>query len=133
MPSFVPRGLEPYQKRELLGKRVDELRAAIRSGAAAPKLVKAAERVRSATLAVVKTRQSILADYPASRTGPESLAQGEALARQLANLERESERWASLAVAEIIALYNAPDAEHIYGFQCQEGVEEAGRPREVSG
>lgn len=106
MPSYVPRGLEPYQEQELFEKRVDELRTAVRSNAPAAKLAMAAEKVRAAALAVIKAKRSIIASHPASQTGLEEHPQGKSLARQLEHLERESQRWLSFSVDEIATLYS---------------------------
>jgi hypothetical protein len=108
MPSFVPRSLEPYQKKELLEKRIVELQAAVCSGAGPARLSKAAEKVRSAALAVVKAKRAIIASHPTSQTGSKAYNRAESLAPELANLEQEYERWSSLSVEEIVGLYTTP-------------------------
>ena len=89
MPSFVPRSLEPYQKRGLFEKRVRQLRAAVKSGASCLRVSSAAEKVRLAALAVIKAKRA--------------LVQGMNRARQLDNLQREEDRWSALTAEEIIA------------------------------
>ncbi len=100
MPSFVPRRLEPYQKREILDKRLLSLRGAINSGASDVRITHAAEKVRLSALTVIKAQRSLLAERPES----------EARARQLQNLSDEEERWNSLSVEAIIAQATAADA-----------------------
>jgi hypothetical protein len=89
MPAFVPRGLEPYQKRDLFEKRVRQLRAAVRSSASGPHVSSAAEKVRLAALALIKAKRA--------------LVRGNNRARQLDNLKQEEERWLALTPDEIVA------------------------------
>jgi hypothetical protein len=91
MPSFIPRSLEPYQKRELLEKRVRTLRTSVASGLAV-RISKAAEKVRSAALALIKAQRSLL---------PLTL-DTEALTRQVQNLQQEEERLLSLTTEAIV-------------------------------
>jgi hypothetical protein len=83
MPSYVPRNLEPYKKRQLFDKRVLQLRSAIKSGANAKRVSSLSEKVRLAALAVIKARRSILAER--SETDGSS--------RELENLRLEEELW----------------------------------------
>ena len=99
---------EPHRKLGILEKRIDGLQAAIRKGANQTQLSKAAEKVRFAMLAVHKAKRFIIASHPASQTGLKSHPQGEALEQQLKKLDRESERWASLSVDEIVAMHSTP-------------------------
>jgi hypothetical protein len=93
MPSFVPRGNEPYQKRDILDKRMRSLRGLIASGASAARIADAAEKVRHAALAVIKARRSILAERP----------EDAARRRELDNLERDEARWRESSVEAILA------------------------------
>lgn len=94
MPAYVPRGMEPYKKRELLEKRRVALHGAINAGASVERVANAAEKVRSAVLAVIKGRRSIL----------DGQRETDELKRQLANLQTEEQRWLSLTVEEIVVL-----------------------------
>src|SRR5262245_24227153 len=91
VPSFIPRNLEPYCKRELFDRRVLQLRGAVNSGASAARVSNAAEKVRLAALAVVKARRAQLA--------------GNDRTRQLRNLQKEQEWWSSLSPAAIVAQF----------------------------
>jgi hypothetical protein len=91
VPSFVPRSLEPYKKRELFDKRVLQLRGAVKSGASAVRVANAAEKVRLAALAVIKAKRALIV--------------GEDRARQLENLRRDEERWLSLSPEDIVARF----------------------------
>ena len=93
MPSFVPRGMEPYRKRELLDKRLRSLQGAIKFGASAPRVADAAEKVRSAVFAVIKAQRSIM----------EYRLESDARARQLDNLREDEQRWRSLSAARTAA------------------------------
>jgi hypothetical protein len=86
--------MEPYQKRELLDKRLLALRGAINAGASAVRVANAVEKVRLAALAVIKAQRSLL----------DGRRESEALTRQLDNLQRDEERWQSLSVEAIVAL-----------------------------
>jgi hypothetical protein len=92
VPSFIPRSLEPYQKRELLAKRLSSLRAAVAAGSSATRVSNAAEKVRSAALALIKAQRSLL---------PLNL-ESEALARQVQNLKQEEEQWRALTTEAIV-------------------------------
>jgi hypothetical protein len=89
MPSFVPRSLEPYQKRELFEKRVRELRGAVKAGVSASRVASAAEKVRLAALAVVKAKRA--------------LVRGTDRVQQISNLQQEEDRWLALTAEEIVA------------------------------
>jgi len=91
VPSFVPRSLEPYKKRELFDKRVLQLRGAINSGADAVRVAKAAEKVRLAALAVIKAKRALIV--------------GANRERQLRNLDQEEERWSSLSLDDIVTQF----------------------------
>ena len=97
MPSFVPRGLEPYQKRELLDKRLTQLRAAVATGGSPARVARAAEKVRAAALAAIKAERALLGHH--LQTGP---PQDPNVARRLDNLAREAELWASLTAEAIV-------------------------------
>lgn len=93
MPSFVPRNLEPYQKREILEKRWSALRGALNAGATAERVANAAEKVRLAALAVIKAQRSIL----------DGQRETEAVTRQLVNLQQDEDCWRSLSVEAIVS------------------------------
>lgn len=99
MPSYVPRYLEPYQKREILEKRLLSLRGAINSGASEARIANAAEKVRLAALAVIKTRRSQLWAPPTSEAGR----------HQLQNLDEDEHRWRSLSVEAIVNQASRPE------------------------
>ena len=105
MPSFVPRYLEPYQKKELLDKRIGELRVAIRKGVAFSRASRLAEKVRSAALAVIKAKRTILKSQPAFLGRPPGDPKREGIARQLAKLEAEAGRWNSRSTDDIVGEY----------------------------
>ena len=104
MPSFAPRTLEPYKKREQLGRRTVELRTAVRFGATT-RVMKAAEKLRAAALALIKAKRHLIATQPAFLTGLRKRPEGASLTRQLANLEAEHNWWSSATVAEIVERY----------------------------
>lgn len=107
MPSFVPRSLEPYQKRELLEKRISQLRSAIATGASQERLATAAEKVRSATMGVIKARRSLLAEHLVALTGGRTTyPDAEAISRQLTNLNDEEQQWRSLAPDAIVEQFS---------------------------
>jgi hypothetical protein len=95
MPSFVPRSLEPYQKRELFEKRVRELRGVVKAGEGASRVSNAAEKVRLAALAVVKAKRA--------------LVRGTDRVQQLSNLQQEEGRWLALRAEEIVAQFAKKD------------------------
>lgn len=99
MPTFVPRSMEPYKKRELLDKRWLALRGVINAGATAECVASAAEKVRLAALAVIKAQRSLL----------DCRLESEVLTRQLDNLQRDEARWLSLSVESIVS--QIPDAD----------------------
>ncbi len=105
MASFIPRSLEPYQKSELLEKRICELRKAVESGASAEKATRVAEKVRAAVLAVIKARRSLLASTTAAQTLPPDHPDAEKLTRQMENLRQSEEHWRSLEWSEIARHY----------------------------
>jgi enoyl-CoA hydratase/carnithine racemase len=104
MPSFVPRILEPYKKREQVERRIVDLRAAARFGATT-RMIKAAEKLRAAALALVKAKRHLIASQSAFLTGLRKHPEGASLTRQLANLEEEQNWWSSVTVAEIVEKY----------------------------
>jgi hypothetical protein len=95
MPSFVPRSLEPYQKRELFEKRVRELRGVVKAGARTSRVSNAAEKVRLAALAVVKAKRV--------------LVRGTDRVQQLSNLQQEEGRWLALTAEEIVTQFARKD------------------------
>jgi hypothetical protein len=116
MPSFVPRGLEPYKKRELLEKRWLALRGAINAGASLDQVTAAAQRVRAAALAVLKARRAILDERLVSLGGrPADLA----LTQQLENLGGEEERWRTLTVAKIAVQSTEPHPNDVHPIRVE--------------
>ena len=109
MSNYVPRGLEPHKKREILDQRIAELRHAIRTGATPARLSKTAERVRSAALAVIKAKRAILAEIRVVQSGGSRFPDGDSNARQEENLAVESGRCSSATVDEIAARYSSPN------------------------
>ena len=103
MPSYIPGGLEPSKKRGILDQRIVELRHAIRSGPSPDRISRAAEKVRAATLAVIKARRAILAEFRVARSGGFRSPGGDSIGRQEDNLGREFQEWSSLTVEEIVA------------------------------
>jgi hypothetical protein len=103
MPSFVPRSLQPYQKTELLEKRISELRTVVSAGASAEKTSRAAEKVRAAVLAVMKARRSILAGTTAAQTLPPDHPDAAKVTRQIENLRETEERWLALTANDIVS------------------------------
>ena len=101
---------EPSRKNGILEKRVRALRAAVRTRTTPTFLSKAAERVRSAALMVIKAKRFIIAGHPASLGDCASKEQAGSLERQLVNLDEEARRLASLSVEEIVAEYATPAA-----------------------
>jgi hypothetical protein len=95
MPSFVPRSLEPYRKRDLFEKRVRQLRGAVKAGANASRVSHAAEKVRLAALAVIKAKRA--------------LVRGTDRVQQLSNLQQEEDRWLALTAEQIVAQFARED------------------------
>jgi hypothetical protein len=95
---------EPKARQERLDKSILALRKLLPSGDPA-KVIKAAERVRLAALALLKARRSHVAAQPAIRSGKEWRKHGERLTKQLANLDRETDQWKSVSADEIVAMY----------------------------
>jgi len=88
-----------YSKTRILLQKEEELRHAIRHTSPPAKLAKAAERVRTAKLHLIKAIQSGLAERRLSDALPDA---------QLANLQRESEFWEQRPVEEIVEQYKKP-------------------------
>lgn len=104
MPSFVPRGREPHQKRELVEKRVAELRLAIQAGEPNERLHRLAERVRAAQLTMLKGWGSILDDRRIRLSGRAgNREQWDDLDRRAAKLALEITAWKTRPAPEIVA------------------------------
>jgi len=88
-----------YSKTLILRQKEEELRHAIMHNAPPAKLAKAAERVRTAKLHLIKAFRSGLVEQHLSDPVPDD---------QLANLERESEFWHRRSVDEIVEQYSKP-------------------------
>ena len=96
MPSHPPRS-EPFRKKEILEKREQELRHAIRHKVSEEKLIKAAEKVRTSQLKVFK---GILEQFRYKDVQKNGSKPG-------AKAIREQERWQKLSIEEIIAMYES--------------------------
>ena len=90
-----------FSKTQILGRRKEELRHAIKHNATPGKVAKAAERVRTAKLHLIKALQHSLAEQ--KLTDP-------SVTDQLENLQRETEHWERLSTDEIIERYNTKRA-----------------------
>jgi hypothetical protein len=77
-------------------QREEELRHAIKHGASARKLKKAAERVRTAKLDVGKALEFVLT---------EKQLKGASVDADLKDLKRDTARWENMFADEIIELY----------------------------
>ncbi len=84
---------EAHRKRNTLTKRLGRLRAAVKSGEGPLHVANAAERVRQASLAFIKAKRALIAEYP--DRDPDG--------RQSRNLEREESYWLSLTPEAIAA------------------------------
>jgi len=93
MAGYVPRDRERYKKRELLQKRIVGLMSTLASGASAPRLAKAVERVRSAAVAYVRAKRLLLTEPQRNRA---------AYQRQLENLDVEEKHWLSVSAEQIV-------------------------------
>jgi hypothetical protein len=100
MPSYVPRSLEPYKKREILEKREQELMHALKTGFDPLKINRAAEKVRAAQLAVLKAKDDLI-DYQ-----PET----EQKIHQRSNIERERTSWLNISTEDIAVEYENKQA-----------------------
>lgn len=98
MPTYVPRA-EPVRKKEILAKREQELRHAIKHGVTGAKLHKAAEAVRSAQLKVFK---GIIEQFRYENARDGTARGTKAL--------RDQHRWQELHVDEIVSMYTQEHA-----------------------
>ena len=84
-----------FRKTQILNRREDELRHALKHKHTPGKIAKAAERVKVAKLHLIKALQHSLAEL---------LLIDPSVVDQLTNLQRESELWSSISTDEIIKL-----------------------------
>jgi hypothetical protein len=97
MPLLPPRSLEPYRKKELLGKREEQLRHALAAGMALVKVHRAAEAVRAAHLAILKAEQELI------RYKPDT----EQKAQRIAAIAARRAAWQSVPIDAIVEQYSA--------------------------
>jgi hypothetical protein len=89
----VSKHSEPERKLDLLGRRLERLKGALKRCESAGKVRRTAELVRLAVLAVIKGKKALLKEYPEhDRTG-----------RQRQNLEQDEQRWSVLPTEVIVA------------------------------
>lgn len=101
MPLYPPRSLEPYKKKELLGKREEQLRHALSTGVALVQVHRAAEAVRAAQLAILKAEHELIRYYPET----------EERAQRIAAIAEKRAEWQAISGEAIVRKYSAlPDA-----------------------
>jgi hypothetical protein len=92
MRSRVSQHSEPARKQNLFEKRVRRLRAAVEAGQGPMDISREAEKVRLATLALIKAERALIREYP--QRDPDG--------RQSWNLQDEEQRWLAVSTEAII-------------------------------
>jgi hypothetical protein len=90
-----------FRKTQILSRRKEELRHALKHNATPDKAAKAAKRVRVAKLHLIKALQSALAEQKLADPS---------ITDQIENLHRESDHWERISTDEIIERYNVKRA-----------------------
>ncbi len=90
----------PDRKFRLLDSRLVRLRGVVKRREGLAHASKAAENVRLAALAVIKTKRALITEYP----------QRDPTGRQSRKLQDEEQRWLTLSTDTIIGDYGADDA-----------------------
>ena len=98
MSSYVHR---PQRKMGLFDQKIYELHHALRNNMSAGRISRAAEKVRSAKLGVIKGWRASISDQP-EFLGNRKSAKGIALMQRLSKLDDDKRRWTLLSVGEII-------------------------------
>jgi hypothetical protein len=88
----VSRHFEPARKQSRFDKKLRRLRAAVESGEGPVDVSREAEKVRLATLALIKAERALIREYP--QRDPDG--------RQSWNLQDEEQRWLALSTEAII-------------------------------
>ena len=90
----------PDRKFRLLDSRLVRLRGVVKRGEGPTHVSKAAENVRLAALAIIKTKRALITEYP--QRDPTGL--------QFRKLQDEEQRWLTLSTNTIVDEYGTDDA-----------------------
>jgi hypothetical protein len=96
----VSRNSEPYRKLSLLDKRLRRLRGAVKAGEGPTHVLKAAEKLRLAALAVIKAKLALIREYP--QRDPDG--------RESLKLRDEELRWRSLTTEAVVEAHGRAEA-----------------------
>lgn len=100
MPSWVSQHSHPERKLGLLERWLSRLRGAIKTVESPAQIGNAAEKVRTAALAVIKAKRALIREYP--QRDPEE--------RQSAFLNDEEQRWLSFSIDAIVEEYGGTNS-----------------------